>query len=529
MNYSKQNQESFKDKIKKYFIPQEDIGGLEINDKVIKIIGFKNSHKTVKYSGIIQIAPQTITNGFLAKPESLIQALNLLKNQIAKQQPTPPYVILSLPPNNFYTNIITIPKNTILAANNFEETVKLNTRLISPIPLENAYFDWEVLPNEETAENISVFVGIGDKNNIDRYLEALKACEFRVIAVEKPALGLMRFINQFSSNKEPYLLINIDRDGIDLIIAKQIELIFYDFDSWQEVMRFDLRKFLTTKEFEIYLTNKISQIMNYYQSRYSQSLANFYFFSVIENLKGHAVHFIQEKFNLKPILLSNDIPLFIKNISEEWYSTIGTALRGLIPRGEDTIISLMATGTEREYEQSKLIRYLSLWTKITATILIALVAIFGSLCYFFYIPFSQRIINSEQTTASAEVLKQKRESLEKEVDKSNFYIKGLYNALLTSSFDWSLQFQTLFDTAKQYKINVLQIFISAPSNNITLHGEAPSRKAITDFKDALEQTKLFTSISAPLESLSGEGDKFYFSFKFSFATLPIPASEKISN
>jgi len=141
MNYSKQNQESFKDKIKKYFIPQEDIGGLEINDKVIKIIGFKNSHKTVKYSGIIQIAPQTIINGFLAKPESLIQALNLLKNQIAKQQPTPPYVILSLPPNNFYTNIITIPKNTILAANNFEETVKLNRRLISPIPLENAYFD----------------------------------------------------------------------------------------------------------------------------------------------------------------------------------------------------------------------------------------------------------------------------------------------------------------------------------------------------------------------------------------------------
>jgi len=89
----------------------------------------------------------------------------------------------------------------------------------------------KIKPNEETAENISVFVGIGDKNNIDRYLEALKACEFRVIAVEKPALGLMRFINQFSSNKEPYLLINIDRDGIDLIIAKQIELIFYDFDS----------------------------------------------------------------------------------------------------------------------------------------------------------------------------------------------------------------------------------------------------------------------------------------------------------
>jgi hypothetical protein len=60
----------------------------------------------------------------------------------------------------------------------------------------------------------------------------LKEAGFKVIAVEKPALGILRFIQQYANNhKEPYLLIDIDRDGIDLILAKDNELLFYDFDS----------------------------------------------------------------------------------------------------------------------------------------------------------------------------------------------------------------------------------------------------------------------------------------------------------
>jgi|GEM_PF-3040292 len=38
---------------------------------------------------------------------------------------------------------------------------------------------------------------------------------------------------------------------------------------------------------------------------------------------------------------------------------MGTGRRGLIPRGQDTIVSFMGTGTETEYIRTKTIKYLS--------------------------------------------------------------------------------------------------------------------------------------------------------------------------
>jgi len=93
--------------------------------------------------------------------------------------------------------------------------------------------------------------------------------------------------------------------------------LFYDFDSWQDVMGYDLRKFLTTKEFENYLITKIAPIISFYQTRYGGTLKYFYLFSVITNLKGHTINFIQNQFMLQPVLLSNNTPLFVKNVTEE--------------------------------------------------------------------------------------------------------------------------------------------------------------------------------------------------------------------
>jgi hypothetical protein len=82
-------------------------------------------------------------------------------------------------------------------------------------------------------------------------------------------------------------------------------------------MGYDLQKFLTTKEFENYLVAKIAPIISFYQTRYVGNLKNFYLFSVITNLKGHTLNFIQNKFMMQPIMLNANTPLFIKNITEE--------------------------------------------------------------------------------------------------------------------------------------------------------------------------------------------------------------------
>jgi len=60
------------------------------------------------------------------------------------------------------------------------------------------------------------------------------------------------------------------------------------------------------------------------------------------------------------------------------------------------------------------------------------------------------------------------------------------------------------------------MFISEPSNNITLHATGPSRSTINNFKEALEKNGLFINITIPLESISENQDTFYFLLKFGF-------------
>jgi len=82
-------------------------------------------------------------------------------------------------------------------------------------------------------------------------------------------------------------------------------------------MGYDLHKFLTTKEFENYLTAKIAPIISFYQTRYNGPVKYFYLFSVITNLKGHTMNFIQNQFMLQQAFLSNNTPIFIKKVAEE--------------------------------------------------------------------------------------------------------------------------------------------------------------------------------------------------------------------
>jgi len=501
-------------KLKKYLIPQENILGLEINDKVVKIFGFDGDTSSVRYSGIVQIAPGVIKNGFLEKPGDLLNALNVLKNNTFKGKKFIPYVIISLPANNFYTNILTIPKNSV-SEGNVAEAIQLNTRMLSPIPLEKAYFDWEFIKEKETEDSASVFVGVGDKVNIDKYLGVLEEVGFKVIAVEKPAFGLLRFIQEYTNNKEPYLLIDIDRDGIDLILADENELLFYDFDSWQDVMGYDLQKFLTTVEFENYLITKIAPIISFYQTRYGGILKDFYLFSVITNLKGHAMNFIQTRFMMKAMMLNATSPNFVKNVAEEWYSVIGTAKRGLIPRGEDTIVSFMGTGTETEYIRTKTVRYLSTWTKISATVLLSLSLLYFGLEGSIFKAIKSKVLAQTQISTNVKDLNLKRTSLEKKADEFNFYVTGMSQAVLHER-NWAHHFKTFFDEAKDHNVNILKIFISEPSNNVTLQAACSSRSIVNEFKDSLESTGMFVNITAPLESITEDNGTFYFSLKFGF-------------
>ena len=63
-------------------------------------------------------------------------------------------------------------------------------------------------------------------------------------------------------------------------------------------------------------------------------------------------------------------------IDESILPVLGVAIRGLIKREEDTLISLMPVGTEENYQHTRLLAYVSLWSDIINATVILLALLF---------------------------------------------------------------------------------------------------------------------------------------------------------
>ncbi len=498
------------EKIKKLLVPEEEVGAIEINNRVIKGFCFSNDGAlSTKWSAIVPTPMGTINNGVVQSEELLIKALADLKKEINKQKKGSPYVILSLPPQNFFTGILTVPK--LSKRDSMQEAVKLNLRLRSPIPIDNAYLDWEVVDDSDFQNKLTIFAAVGDKAGIDKYVHCLTKAGFKVLAVEKPALGLLRFIEKFTTDHSQYLLINIDRDGIDTLVSKDNKLAFYDFDSLSEVARYDLNSNLSAQDFQIFLTKKVGQVSNFCQSRQNQILKKFFLFSIIPGIKQDLINLVSTSFKLEVLSLQNSK---LVKISEEWYGIIGTALRGTIPRSEDTIVSLMEVGTEDDYQNNQVLKFTSMWSKASITIMVSLAIIFFSLATLFFAEEEARLIEKNNIVVPNQAfLKDKIKLLEANADAFNKSIGGILTAVKKST-DWDSQIKFCFDLAKNNKIDILNAFISNESGNVTLEGLSPSQNAVSNFKTDLEGTGRFFNVSAPIESMRTDGQNHYFMIKF---------------
>ncbi|HRZ29569.1 MAG TPA: hypothetical protein P5052_02240 [Candidatus Paceibacterota bacterium] len=162
--------------------------------------------------------------------------------------------------------------------------------------------------------NETIFSAVGDKLNIEKYIYCLNKAGFKVIAVEKPALGLLRFLKTFTTETDQYLVINIDRDGIDLIVAQNNVLVFYDFSTLSEVAKYDLNSNLSNRDFLIFLNKKVGQVVNFCQARQNTCLKKFFLFSIIPAIKTEITNSLITSLGLEVATLKNDK---IIKISEE--------------------------------------------------------------------------------------------------------------------------------------------------------------------------------------------------------------------
>jgi len=168
----------------------------------------------------------------------------------------------------------------------------LNTSLVSPIKLEDAYFDFEdwTHPGEI---NKKIFITLVPKIKIDPYLKCFRDSGFELLAVEFHLLGLNRLVcNYTNANSESFLLLNFKPEGVNMAVSNgDNSLLLPTFESWADILNDTGERNISVEALKKYLGLEVPKLISYLASHYNQTIDSFMFLATIRHLMSKFLSF----------------------------------------------------------------------------------------------------------------------------------------------------------------------------------------------------------------------------------------------
>ncbi len=482
---------------------QPEIGGLKISDLNLRYIRIKGD-KLI--TAALRMPPGIIKGGKVADAEKFISVLSELHSQLTDKPKKKINVIITIPDDNIYIKTFGLPA---LASANLEEAVKLNLQMVSPIDFNNAYSDWEKIGESRTnggqIEILSAFI---QKDIIDGFEKCLKEAGFSVAAIECPALSLSRLAIEWGTNtnlEDVYVLFHVSTNGLGFNVIKKGKFYFNHFVSWQSI--YGDKRQVPFDDFKNVLINEAEKVLKFYETHQSEQIKKL----VLVSPRLHAEIFkiISEKFAIQSQLMA--IKKF-GDLEPVWFSAMGSALRGLIPRFKDTIVSLASVGTEKEFRQQETLSFIKLWRSVVLSSLTFLVLAFFIADWLMVKTMSP--LNEQLTfTKQPEIfefgkLQQEAAGFNQKVD--------LALSVREKAIDWSAFLERLKGLTTGNNVKIQRIFIQSAEAPIMFSGQAANEEAAINFKNNLAGQSGFKDVDLPLTSFvpSGGAVNFTLSFKW---------------
>ena len=467
----------------KFFNPTPDIGGLEISDSAIRYLTF--SGVRLKRT-VINLPPGTVADGPVKNRSRLIEPLKNLHRQITGSDKKTINIIATAFSVNVYSQVFNVP--LIIDDKKQAEAVRLNLEMISPFDIKNAYYDAQHL--NEAPPGQAGFLGVFTNAEIvDQFTIALESANFNAVAFEFPALSLSRLIKQLSEVDfyGSHIFLDVSGEGLNFLILVKGDLYFNHFISWQSIQ--EVGREATISDIETIIIREFKRLVSFYGNRIGRPLDTIVllFPRPLPDLQKA----VEESFPIKvqvPILDS------FPELSAGWFPVLGAALRGLMPRSQDRLISLAAVGTEDKYFKSRITYFVGTWRNIILTSLAFILLIFLSADAF--LMRIGRLAERELLGKLAQSEVQEVDRLQKEAQEFNRLV-GLASSLKQKSAAWSPVLEQLNKLAANITLD--RIFIDI-NKRVILNGRAQSEAAAIAFKNKLLQEKNFDKVILPLSS-----------------------------
>jgi type IV pilus assembly protein PilM len=178
---------------KKIFTWKKSAFGLDISDLSIKAVQLNDDKedKKVLSFGRVQLPSGIIVDGEIIDKEKVSQAVKKLLKISGPKKIKNKKVVCSVPETKAFLRIITLPK---MNDQEVKEAIKWEIEANIPLPLDQVYFDWQILEKKLTKEEnkLSILVVAISRTTANNTLETLEACGLEVMGLEVESVAQAR-------------------------------------------------------------------------------------------------------------------------------------------------------------------------------------------------------------------------------------------------------------------------------------------------------------------------------------------------
>lgn len=438
-----------------FLIRRSPIAGLEISESAVRIALLEM--KTGKDAGVIikalaeeELPAGAVTDGRVTDGKALSQAIARL---VAASGVNTKYVIASIPTSAAYARVFSFPEN--VGGEKLEQTMNLTIGFHLPVKPEEAYLDWEKIESED-GETKEIFLAAARKEVVGGFLEAVKNAGLKVVALELHPASFARVANL---GLETQIIRQTDSANTAFYVVKNGAPRFVRVVPTAAGKTFLKGEAERVKNFYEFENGRVSNILNY------------------DDLTGTRT--------IVPEGLENEA---------RWLVALGAAARGLLPRSEDTLVSVMPLGTELAYEYQKLATFSELLSNITVG-----VAIFFAAAYlgvWIMMLSLQMSVTSGLQNASTIRVAPELAGMEDRARAFNERVASLAGLVVTIP-RWSLAVDVISRHIGD-GIVVSALSMPAPSAVFSMTGVAATRDSLNAFKKSMEDETAFADVAMPL-------------------------------
>lgn len=198
--------------------------GLDISDftvKFVKILRSFDGQLSIADFGEVKLPEDIVTSGEIKKEKELALLLkNGLKTAEARHFHDQ-FVVATLPEEKSFVHLIQLPR---MKPEDAGKAVRWELEGIVPMPIEELYFDYAILPTQEAIDHLDLLVTSFPRTLVESYVRVLEGAGFVPVALELESQAISRALG--GGEEGAFIFVDLGATRTSSMIIASSSLIF---------------------------------------------------------------------------------------------------------------------------------------------------------------------------------------------------------------------------------------------------------------------------------------------------------------